>query len=357
MNGSGRLRKVGLFFGAAFGLTILASAGVLVLYGDYIRGPDLTATPSALSLVPLFPRAPGVDETRVADALGYADEAGATAVIVLREGQIVAEFGDTGLKSSLHSVRKSLLSALYGIAADRGLIDITQTLAALGIDDEGPELTDVERSATLRDLLTARSGIYHPSIKDDNGPYPEPGTHGPDEVFVYNNWSFNAAGGIFEEITGLRMGAAFDEWIAQPLGMQDFDPEDVRYFEGPESVFPAWRFWMSTRDLARFGQMILDGGAWGGVQVVPSEWITESLTPYSEQPNGVGYGFMWWTMPDSSFMATGTGGQKIRLYPNRDAVIITKVNTGADFTRSLWWTMGPRVRNTDLREILRRLGV
>ena len=204
---------------------------------------------------------------------------------------------------------------------------------------------------------TARSGIYHPSIMDDGDTYPEPGTHGPDEVFFYNNWSFNAAGGIFEELTGLRLGDAFGQWIAQPLGMQDFDPKDVRYFEGPESVFPAWRFWMSTRDLARFGQMVFDEGRWRGAQVVPKQWILESLTSHSEQSNGVGYGFMWWTMPDTSFMATGTGGQKIRLYPNRDAVIITKVNTGEGFTRALWWTMGPRLNNGHLRELLERLDV
>jgi CubicO group peptidase (beta-lactamase class C family) len=357
MTGSKWVRKIGMLIATLLALAVGASVGVYFWFGDYLRGPDLTETPSAISLEDVFPRASGVDPVRVADALAYADEAGVTAVIVLTNGEIVAEFGDTSLESSLHSVRKSLLSALYGIAVDRGLIDITQTLSALGIDDAGPPLTDAERSATLRDLLTARSGIYHPSVKDDNGPYPDPSFHAPDEAFVYNNWSFNAAGGIFEELTGVRMGDAFAEWIAEPLGMQDFDAEDVRYFEGPESVFPAWRFWMSTRDLARFGQMIFDGGTWDGVRIVPSAWIEESLTAHSEIPNGTGYGYMWWTMPDSSYMATGTGGQKIRMYPARNTVIVTKVNTGSDFTRTLWWTMGPRVNNTDLREILERLGV
>ena len=56
-------------------------------------------------------------------------------------------------------------------------------------------------------------------------------------------------------------------------------------------------------------------------------------------------------------MATGTGGQKIRMYPDRGTVIVTKINTGEGFTRNLWWFMGPRLRNTDLRLILERLGV
>ena len=207
------------------------------------------------------------------------------------------------------------------------------------------------------DLLTARSGIYHPSIKDDNGPYPEPGTHQPDEVFVYNNWSFNAVGGIFERLTGLSMGEAFKDWIADPIGMEDFRVEDVLYFEGPESVFPAYRFWMSARDLARVGLLYMNDGRWGERQIVPEDWISKSFVPYSDTGKGVGYGYMWWTMPDASYMATGTGGQKLRLYPNRRIVLVNRVDTGAGLRRSIWWNWGKRVNNSNTRELLRRLEV
>lgn len=343
------------------GLVFALGAGWLALavaYRDYTNGPSLSLTPAQLSSANVFPLAPEGQQGGVAEALAYADSVGATSVIVLQAGQLVAEFGDTSLKSSVHSVRKSLLSAMYGVAVERGLIDIDRTLASLGIDDHNPPLTETERSATLRSLLTATSGIYHPSIKDDNGPYPAPGAHQPDEAFVYNNWSFNAAGGIFEELTGLSLGEAFAEWFAEPLGMQDFEPEDVRYFEGPESVYPAWRFWVSTRDLARFGQMMLDGGEWQGTQVLPEAWVRASWTPYSETGDDrTGYGYMWWTMHDDSRMATGTGGQKIRVYPDRDVVIVTKVNTGFGFSRALWSMFGPRLRNTDVRLILEHLGV
>jgi CubicO group peptidase (beta-lactamase class C family) len=244
---------------------------------------------------------------------------------------------------------------LYGIAVERGLIDINRTLAELEIDDIDPRLSDVERSARLVDLLTARSGIYHPSIKDDNGPYPEPGAHQPDEAFVYNNWSFNAVGGIFERLTGLSMGEAFKSWIADPIGMQDFRPEDVHYFEGSGSVFPAYRFWMSARDLARFGQLYLNRGRWHGDQVVPESWIVESLQTYSDTGRGVGYGYMWWTMPDSSYMATGTGGQKLRIYPDRGLVLVNRVYTAAGFERAIWWLWGGRVNNRNTLQLLRRL--
>jgi len=347
-------------------LTLTGAGGILVLgalvvvgarwyFADLINGPELRPVPAELSLKGEFPPPPGWSEASVADALRYADSLASSAVIVLKDGGIVAEWGATARRSSVHSVRKSLVSALYGIAADRGLIDIEQTLGNVGIDDRQPPLTEMEKSARIVDLLTARSGIYHPSIKDDNGPYPAAGTHRPDEAFVYNNWSFNALGGIFERLTGLSLGAAFKEWIADPIGMTDFRVEDVRYFEGPESQFPAYRFWMSARDLARFGVLYMNHGRWGARQVVPEAWITQSLTPYSDVGGGVGYGYLWWTMPDSSFLATGTGGQKLRFYPHRGIVLVNRVYTGEGLERTIWWLWGRRVNNSQTSELLRRL--
>jgi hypothetical protein len=101
--------------------------------------------------------------------------------------------------------------------------------ADLEIEEVGRPLTDVEKSATIRDLLTARSGIYHASVKDDNGPYPPPGTHRPGEAFVYNNWNFNALGGSFEREPSLSLGAAFKTWIADlELSSQGSRPLDER---------------------------------------------------------------------------------------------------------------------------------
>ena len=124
----------------------------------------------------------------------------------------------------MHSVRKSIVSVLYGIAIERGLVDQTATLAELGIDDE-PPLTAQERSATIDHILASTSGIYHESVRDDDADgHPEPGSHSPGEQFHYNNWGFNAAGGIIEGLIGMTLGEAFQEWIARPIGMQDFEP-------------------------------------------------------------------------------------------------------------------------------------
>ena len=65
---------------------------------------------------------------------------------------------------TLASVRESLLSALYGNAVARGDIDLKQSLAELGIDDNEPSLSVEEKTATVRDLLEARSGVYHAAL-------------------------------------------------------------------------------------------------------------------------------------------------------------------------------------------------
>ncbi len=341
--------------GWTLGLVVLITIGGRMYYADLLNGPALQPTTEDISLKDEFPPPPGWSEELVTDAFRYADSLASAAVIVLYDGQVVAEWGATDKRISLHSVRKSLVSALFGIAVGRGMIDINMTLSELGIDDVNPPLTEVEKSARLVDLLTARSGIYHPSIKDDGGSYPEPGTHKPDEAFFYNNWSFNAVGGIFERLTNLSMGKAFKEWIADPIGMEDFRIEDVLYFEGAKSVFPAYRFWMSARDLARIGLLYMNDGRWGDQQIVPEDWIAKSFVPYSEMRRGVGYGYMWWTMPDTSYMATGTSGRKLRLYPNRKTVLVNRVDTGAGLRRAIWWNWGGRVKNSNTSKLLRRL--
>lgn len=73
-----------------------------------------------------------------------------------------------------HSLRKAIISLLYGIAVDEGLIDLDKTLAELGIDEVTP-LSEQERTATIRDLLMYRSGIYLPAA----GEHDEQATHRP----------------------------------------------------------------------------------------------------------------------------------------------------------------------------------
>ena len=312
----------------------------------------MTAPSTEDSLAAVFPPATAWSPGELEKARVYAEESKATAFIAIHRGKLVAEWGDTSRRSSVHSVRKSMISALYGIAREKGLIDIDKTLAELGVDDD-PPLMEIELTARIKDLLTARSGVYHDSVMDSaEGDHPARGSHAPDEAFYYNNWSFNALGAIFEQETHLSLGKAFKDWIADPIGMQDFRIEDVRYFPGSESVIPAWRFWASARDLARFGVMYQQKGRWGDRQIVPESWIDQSVKSYSKIGDN-GYGYLWWIRPNGDWMATGTGGQKIIIDSIEELVMINKIDTGEGYGRALWFMRGPRMTNTHMRELKR----
>jgi CubicO group peptidase (beta-lactamase class C family) len=84
--------------------------------------------------------------------------------MVVHNGEVVAEWGDIAAETELASVRKSLLSALIGIAVERKELELSRTIGSLGIDDYEPSLTPEEKTATVRDLLQSRSGVYHASL-------------------------------------------------------------------------------------------------------------------------------------------------------------------------------------------------
>ena len=119
----------------------------------------------------------------------------------------------------LSSVRKSFLSALYGIHVRAGRLDLTKTLAQLGIDDQ-PPLTATEKTATLRMVLQARSGV--PRVRRrlarrSRGHAPR-SSQPPGSFWYYNNWDFNVLGTVFEQQLHLKIAAEFRDQIAAPLG-------------------------------------------------------------------------------------------------------------------------------------------
>lgn len=109
------------------------------------------------------PEAAGWSSDGLARARNHANTIGSTEVMIVHRGIVVDAWGDLAAKSEAYSVRKSVLSALFGIAVAKGQIDISQTMAALGIDDN-PPLTATEKQATVADLLKARSGVYHTAL-------------------------------------------------------------------------------------------------------------------------------------------------------------------------------------------------
>jgi CubicO group peptidase (beta-lactamase class C family) len=270
-----------------------------------------------------------------------------TALLVVHGGRIIHRHGDERRVSYLASARKSLVSMLYGPAIAQGRIDPEATLESLGFDDLGG-LSPLERTATIRDLLQARSGVYHPAANqgDASARAPARASVKPGSYFLYNNWDFNALGALFEQVTGRHLYTAFGEDIAGPIGCEDWDEKlhathAIRNDTGA-SRWPAHHFLLSTRDMARMGLLMLRGGRWGSQQVIPRSWVrltTAIRTPAAEVArtspfiDGLAYGYLWWIFDPAGpwpaamrggYTASGAFGQFITVLPKLDLVIAHK---------------------------------
>ena len=274
-----------------------------------------------------------------------------TALMVIKAGKVVFSYGDVVRTSYIASVRKSVLSMLIGIHEARGEIPLDATIGALGIDDLGG-LTAGEKEATVRDLLSARSGVYHPASNggDDVDSTFVRGSHAHGTFFVYNNWDFNALGTIFERTTRLNIYDALEQEIARPIGMQDFArAAQLRLGDTTRSQHLAYHMWLSTRDMARVGYLMLREGRWRDRQLVPRAWIarsTHAATPLGEMnPPRMrewrfGYGYLWWVWDGpratgewaGAFTAMGAYGQFITVLPRLDLVVVHKTAVSPERT-------------------------
>jgi len=274
------------------------------------------------------------------------DSANSTGIVVVDRGRVVWTFGDIEELSYLASARKSVLSMLYGFWVENGIVDLDTTLEQLGFDDVGG-LLPIEKQAKIDHLVTARSGVFHPASNsgDDLASAPERGSQQPGTYQLYSNWDFNAAGAVFEQLTHRDIYDELQAQLAIPLQFQDWDRSAQRK-SGNLSVSrnPAYHMWLSTRDMARVGHLMLNEGNWNGRQILSPAWVHRIVSPVTplEEMNPVrrrdgyfGYGYMWWVFDGpravgpfaGAYTARGAVGQWITVFPALDLVIAHKTNS------------------------------
>ncbi|MYC87062.1 MAG: serine hydrolase [Gemmatimonadales bacterium] len=299
---------------------------------------------------------PGASWERVADpaAAGFSAEAleaihpyvegiNTSAVMAVVGGRVLFEHGPVDSLSYLASVRKSILAMLYGNYVEDGTIDLALTLKDLGMDDvQG--LLPIEKRARVLDLVTARSGIYHPASNagDNLADAPPRGSQEPGTYYLYSNWDFNAAGAAFEQLTGRNIYDALETDLALPLGFEDWDRSIHRKSgDATRSRNLAYHMVLSTRDMARIGQLMLQNGMWEDERILPDGWaerIAGIVTPSEEMnPEGLrggefGYGYMWWVWDgpavpegfEGAYSGRGAYGQFITVIPSVGMVVAHK---------------------------------
>jgi len=271
------------------------------------------------------------------------DSTNATGIVVIQSGRILFDYGDTKETSYLASCRKSILSMLYGPFVKNGKINLSTTIEQLHLDDIGG-LLPIEKKASIKDLLTARSGVYHPASNegDASAMAPKRGSVQPGSFWLYNNWDFNIAGYILEQQTGKTIYELIDSMFSKPLQMQDWNINEQRKTgDTTRSKYKAYHIWFSTRDMARIGYLMLRNGKWKDQQIIPSDWVKTTTSVVSTYKQALkdktawfhfGYGYLWWVWDSpyntgpykGAYSATGAFGQFITILPKLDLVIAFK---------------------------------
>ena len=290
------------------------------------------------------------------DVLGPVRPRGGPSGIVLRGGYLVAEWGDTGRADMTFSVAKSYLSVLAGIALARGLIrDLDDPARAYALDD-GFALPQ-NQAITWRHLLQQTSewqgtlwgkpdsvdhgrdvGKSELGASDKGRPRAlrPPGTHWEYNDVRVNRLSLSLLQVFRRPLADVLREAVMDplgasgEWQWQPYRNAWVEIDGVRMPSVPGGSHWGGGLWMSTRDHARFGLLVLRGGGWGGRALVPRSFVETLRTPCPVNPD---YGLLWWlntgrrqfsAAPESCFAARGAGSNVIFLDPEHDLVAVVR---------------------------------
>ncbi len=286
-------------------------------------------------------------------------EANAHAVVVARHGALVYEHYfngedwrwteplgtvafDATVKHDLRSITKSVTSLLVGVALGRGWIADINTPVFSYFPEYGDLHTPEHERITLAHLLTMSSGLAwkenmawdDPSnnergMDDAADPYRyvlgQPVATPPGQFFNYCGGAPTLLQGVVQRTSGKALDVLVQEALLDPLAITDVEwtrfpnQDDVRGYCGLR---------LRARDLAKIGQLVLNGGAWQGRQIISPRWIVESTAP---QINGEGilfYGYLWWlgrSLLDRREIrwvaGFGNGDQRLFIVPDLDLVV------------------------------------
>ena len=306
-------------------------------------------TPVSRGDGPVSPLPKGPDLTLPPETEAWIRDRKVTSFLILHQGQIVHEryaLGTTEQDRRISwSIAKSYLSALFGVLLDEGAIadlDDPVITYAPGLKDSA------YRDATVRHVLNMASGVvfdedyFDPksdinrmgriialggTLDDFTASFTESFAP-PGETWKYTSIDTHVAGMILRGATGRSVADLLSEKVIAPLGLE----QDGYYAtDGSGAAFVLGGLNFTTRDYARFGQMILQDGAYGGQQVVPADWVTASTAASAPtEPGKVGYGYQWWIPVGASegeFFGRGVYGQYLYFDRARDLVIVV---TAAD---------------------------
>ncbi len=282
--------------------------------------------------------------------IGPTKERGAANGLIIRNGYIVAEWGDTRRVDMTFSVTKSFLSTAFALAlADGEIHDVHDPVKDYIRDGtfDGEHNSRITWEHLLQQTsdwsgeLWGKADWADRPVGRDPEAWPnrekyEPGTH-----FKYNDVRVNLLADSLLKVTQRPLPVVLKERVMDKIGASP-----TWRWEGYENSIVTlngqriqsvsggghWGggMFICTRDQARFGYLFLRNGRWGDEQLFPAEWVTALRQACAVKPD---YGYMWWLntdgalaskAPESAFCANGFGGNYIFVDQEHDLVIVLR---------------------------------
>ena len=244
-----------------------------------------------------------------------------------------------GQKHDIYSCTKSIMSALIGIAINKGYIqDVDQPITDFFPDQAFANADDLKKSISLEDLLMMASGLkcrdsylyrwrgfFEMRYSNDWAQYvldlsmAQP----PGEKFEYCNGVSYLLSVIIQNSTKMKTLDFAKKHLFEPLGILD-----VEWERSPQGIDAGYgEMWLAPHNMAKIGWLYLNKGRWGNKQVVPSAWVEISTKMHIDATLYDNYGYQWWVDSAGYYMAVGHRGQRIFVVPEKNLVAVF---TGSD---------------------------
>ena len=258
-------------------------------------------------------------------------------LVLARRGCVEFEYYRVGLdaqsQSPVHSITKSVLSVLVGIALDKGYLRLDQKLSELLPEVSASTINPHVREITIRDLLTMTSGFDSaaPFGAEAGVPPPEmwqwilirPMQNAPGSHFSYDNDGANLLSVALTRAIRQSSKTFAEQNLFHPLEITNFNwiADGDGYLIGADALS------LTARDMVKIGLLYLQSGRWGNKQIVSSDYVADSTSKHSDggPPVRAAYGYLWWLKQTKTgldaFFAAGIGGQLIYVVPKLDLVV------------------------------------
>ncbi len=266
-------------------------------------------------------------------------------LLVKNDALIIEEYFDGHSNDTPHDLRstsKSIRSILMGIAIDKGYIDNVNDPIFKYLKSSTSNKTIDKRKAkiTIKHLLTMSSGLDcndwdKKSKGQEDKVYKKkdwiqytldlPVINEPGEVSNYCSMGTVLIAEIISQASGMTIQEFAQQHLFAPLGISNIN---WGHTSNKNVIASGKRLYMTSRDMAKIGMLILHKGIWNEKRIVSETWIEDATTPKTKI-TGIDYGYLWWNIPFqtnnhilTSKVAAGNGGQYIMTFPTLDMIAI-----------------------------------